>query len=250
MPEEVRFLEQTVRSLSEALGVTGLLNVQFVHARGRLWILEANPRGSRTVPIASKLTGLPLVDWAVGLGLGEPLGDLTDLRGVLQPAGPVGVKIPVFSSEKLPGAETLPGPLMQSTGESLGVGDSLASAFREAARGAGWRLPSRGTLLVAGCPPEAAGELAAHLASLRVRGFTVWAEEGCAAALDRWGFPADRRLGEPEGLGALKEREADLLVVLEEDEERGERWHRGAVDGGIPRIANLPSLRAWILSLG
>ena len=248
-PEETRFVEQAVRSLSEALGLAGLLNVQFVHSRGRLWILEANPRGSRTVPIVSKLTGLPLVDWAVGLGLGEHLGDLTDLRGLLEPTGPLGVKIPVFSGEKLPGAETLLGPLMQSTGESLGVGDSLAEAFREAAGGAGWRLPSRGTLLVAGCPSEAAGELAAHLASLRARGFGVWAEAGCAPLLERWGFRADRRLGEPEGREALRDREADLLVVLEEDEVRAEGWHRGAVDGGIPRIANLPALRAWVLSL-
>ena len=131
-----------VRQISKNLSLKGLLNVQFVRYEDQFYIIEANPRASRTVPIASKISGLPIIDIAVGVSLGEKLSDMPYGTGLYTGVTQIGVKVPVFSNDKLPGMPKTLGPRMMSTGESLGIADNLSAAVHEALIGAGWKAPS------------------------------------------------------------------------------------------------------------
>ncbi len=112
--------------------VSGLMNIQFVLSKDTLYVLEVNPRASRTIPIISKVTGFPLVEAAVRVQLGEALSDFSDATGLLPEPAFYSVKAPVFSSSKLNGVDPVLGPEMKSTGESLGLGTTLDEAFEKA----------------------------------------------------------------------------------------------------------------------
>ena len=123
--------------------IHGLLNIQFVLKDGTFRIIEANPRASRTVPICSKISKIPMVDLAVGVALGEKLSEMGHGTGILPKNGQWGVKVPVFSNDKLPGIDPKLGPKMMSTGESLGLEMTFADAMMDGLRGAGWLPRSR-----------------------------------------------------------------------------------------------------------
>ena len=138
--------------LALALKVVGLMNVQYAIKDGVVYVLEVNPRASRTVPYVSKATGVPLPKVAVGLMLGRKLGDLTHLThgmasGVL-PVPQSFVKSPVFPFNKFPGVDPALGPEMRSTGEVMGVGESFGEAFAKAQLSAGTPLPESGTVFI------------------------------------------------------------------------------------------------------
>ncbi|MCF0247546.1 MAG: carbamoyl-phosphate synthase large subunit, partial [Synergistes sp.] len=146
--EQKKEVLRFVTTISKELNVHGLLNIQFVLRGGVFWIIEANPRASRTVPIVSKISKLPIVDMAVGVALGERLRDMPYGTGLYPETGQWGIKVPVFSNDKLPGLDPKLGPRMMSTGESLGVADNLADAIMEGLRGSGWLPPSSGRILM------------------------------------------------------------------------------------------------------
>ena len=241
-----------VASISEALDVRGLLNVQFVENGGQLYVIEANPRASRTVPIAGKLTGLPLVDLSVKVALGQRLRNLGVPLGLLPPRGPLGVKVPVFSTEKLPGVDSRPGPQMQSTGESLGVGECVSTALWEGIRGAGWTLPDRGRILVSvnDASKHGACSVAATLFGL---GWEIEATAGTAAFFRRWGLPvAPVEKGEAL-VSALREHRWDLVVNVAGSRlgalKDGYAIRRAAIETGIPCVNSLPVASALALAL-
>ena len=142
-PGLVAELEEQTAALARALGAVGLLNVQFAVRDDGVYVIEANPRASRTVPFVAKATGVPLVRHAVRLMLGADLDDL-DLP-VAAPARHVAVKEAVLPFARFPGADPVLGPEMRATGEVMGLGGSFPEAFAKAQRGAGQALPRSAT---------------------------------------------------------------------------------------------------------
>ncbi len=246
-----RMLE-IVRKLSGALALRGPLNVQFVLHEGVVHVIEANPRASRTVPIVCKAADIPLVDLTVGTALGEPLREAGYGLGLLPRPPRTAVKVPVFSTEKLPGLDPRLGPRMLSTGEALGLRPSFAEALREGLLGAGWRLPERGRLLLSvsdGAKAEAPRTAAAYAAL----GWSLDATPGTADRLARWGLRSGRVGKGEELLAALRGHSWDLVVNVPGPEiaptGEGARLRRAAVEEGIPILHTLEAAEAVALGL-
>jgi len=194
LPREiVASIEEQSRMLALELGVVGLMNVQFAVKGGEVYILEVNPRASRTVPFVSKATGRPLAKVAALLMVGKTLDEL----GIHDLAVPkhTSVKESVFPFAKFPGADTILGPEMRSTGEVMGIADTFAHAFGKAMLASGIELglpaadsPRRGAFVsVKDEDKPAAIHIARRLSAL---GFEVLATRGTAAALVRANIPA------------------------------------------------------------
>jgi carbamoyl-phosphate synthase large subunit len=177
---------QTV-ALARELGVVGLMNVQYAVQGRRVYILEVNPRASRTVPFVSKATGVPLAKIAARVMAGKTLAALGFTREVV-PAH-VSVKEAVFPFLKFPGVDTVLGPEMKSTGEVMGIGPSFGIAFAKAEVAAGTVLPRSGTAFVSVREEDRAGAIVAAR-RLYGLGFDIVATSGTAAALTRAGIPA------------------------------------------------------------
>jgi len=251
-PKEREEVAEIVKALSEALDARGLLNVQFVLHDDKLYVIEANPRASRTVPIASKLSGIPMVDLAVGVALGEKLESAGFGLGLIEHRGPVGVKVPVFSTDKLPGVDSRLGPQMQSTGESLGVGRTFSTALCEALSGAGWRIPKRGRILFS-VRDDQKPFLSPIASAFCAMGWKLFATSGTAAALSKWGLPVE---AVPKGealVKAIHSRFYDMIVNVP-----GSRWstvrdgyvmRRAAVEAAIPCFHSLEVAQAVVSAL-
>ncbi|MGB2953117.1 MAG: ATP-grasp domain-containing protein, partial [Gaiellaceae bacterium] len=177
---ERELVDEVVRRLGAALGVVGLLNVQLAIAEGELYVLEVNPRASRTVPFASKATGVNLVAAACRLAVGERLADL-DLPRDLVP-GQVSVKAAVLPFQRFPGADPVLGPEMRSTGEVMASASDFASAFAKAERAAGRQLPTSGTAFLSVRDADK-GSVVAVGRALAGLGFDLVATTGTALVL-------------------------------------------------------------------
>jgi carbamoyl-phosphate synthase large subunit len=206
---------ETVRAIARGLGVVGLLNVQLAVADGSLFVLEANPRASRTVPFASKATGVNLVRAACRLVAGERLSELG-----LPPEHPpaqVSVKAAVLPFHRFPGSDPVLGPEMRATGEVMASAADLPTAFAKAERAAGRPLPTAGTvfLSVRDVDKPSLVPVAAALAGL---GFRLVATNGTAATLEAAGLAIERvRKVTEEGLGAtvvdlVRRGRCDLVI--------------------------------------
>ena len=206
---------ETVRAIAKGLGVVGLLNVQLAIADGIVFVLEANPRASRTVPFASKATGVNLVGAACRLAAGEMLGDLALPRE--HPPAQVSVKAAVLPFHRFPGSDPVLGPEMRATGEVMASAADLPTAFAKAERAAGRPLPTTGTvfLSVRDIDKPALVPVAAALAGL---GFRLVATNGTAATLEAAGLDIERvRKVTEEGLGAtvvdlVRRGRCDLVI--------------------------------------
>jgi carbamoyl-phosphate synthase large subunit len=214
-PARLEEAREIVRRLAPALGVVGLINVQLALHEGRLYVLEANPRASRTVPFASKATGVNLVEAACRLVAGERIGELA-----LPPEGSareVSVKAAVFPFARFPGADTVLGPEMRSTGEVMASAADFPTAFAKAERAAGRPLPQEGTafLSVRDSDKPAAVDLGRRLAGL---GFALCATAGTARALAAAGLAVThvRKVTEsgegPTVVDLIRRRRCELVV--------------------------------------
>jgi carbamoyl-phosphate synthase large subunit len=207
--EQVR--KQT-RALALALGVKGLINVQFAYQSYQLYVLEVNPRGSRTVPFVSKATGVPLAQIATRVILGEPLRDMGLERRVPEY---VSVKEAVLPFNRFPGTDTQLGPEMKSTGEVMGIAQAFPEAFGKAVAAAGMPLPTGGNVFLSVCDSDksAATILAQRLHTL---GFTIYATRGTATALTSLGIPVNVvnkvLQGEPNVVNLIESGGIDLVV--------------------------------------
>jgi carbamoyl-phosphate synthase large subunit len=213
---EKRFLEEireAVPGLASALGVVGLMNVQFAIKDGELYVLEVNPRASRTVPFISKAVGVPLAKLAMKVIMGHSLEELGFTSEPL-PRG-FNVKVSVFPFKSFPGEDPILGPQMRSTGEVMGRDRLFGAAFAKGMLAAGVRLPTRGGLFVSVNDNDKgeAARLAARFAGL---GFDLFATSGTAAALESLGVQA-RLLnkiheGRPNVLDAIKNGDIQLII--------------------------------------
>ena len=240
--------DYTVR-LAKALHVIGLMNVQYAIQNGTVYVLEVNPRASRTVPYVSKATGVPLPKIAVGLMLGKKIRDFTDATGVL-PVPQVFVKSPVFPFNKFPGVDPALGPEMRSTGEVMGVGANFGEAFAKAQIGAGTPLPEKGTVFISvneHHKPEAVA-VARKFAAL---GFQLVATRGTAAVLRAAGLACKVVFkvneGRPNAVDLLKAGSIQLAVYTTAGapaffDEKAIR--RSAVTHRVPCITTMSGARA------
>ncbi|MGB9886222.1 MAG: carbamoyl-phosphate synthase large subunit [Moorellales bacterium] len=242
--------------LARALEVKGLLNIQFVIYRGRVYVLEVNPRSSRTVPFLSKVTGVPMVKVAVGAMLGRSLCDQGYPVGLLPAPGHVAVKVPVFSFAKLPKVDTSLGPEMKSTGEVLGLDLSLAKALYKGLVAAGYRLPRSGRVLATIADKDKRRSLPI-LKRLADQGFELWATAGTAGFLREAGLAVKKvhklHEGSPNIVDHIRDGEIDLVVntigQARGPEREGYQIRRAAVELGVPCFTSLDTVRALVRSL-
>jgi carbamoyl-phosphate synthase large subunit len=245
-PSDSDEVREAVRRLGPALGVVGLLNVQLALSAGELFVLEVNPRASRTVPFASKATGLNLVDAACRLAAGAAIADLD-----LPPEGPpVGfhVKAAVLPFARFPGADPVLGPEMRSTGEVMASAADFPTAFAKAERAAGRALPTAGRAFLSVRDHDKLGivPIARHLAAL---GFDLVATDGTARALGLAGIEVEGvAKGEPV-VSLVRSGDVDLVVNTPEGRNArrdGYAIREAAVVARVPCITTLAVARAAV----
>lgn len=238
--------------LAKALGVKGLINIQFVISGGETYVIEANPRSSRTVPIAAKLSGVPLVEIAVAIAMGKKLKDFGLKKEEGAPTGPFGVKVPVFSTEKLPGVDNRLGPAMQSTGESLGVADTIAEALKEGFEGAGWKIPQKGKILFT-VSDEYKSQVAPIAGTFKALGWEIYATEGTGRVLEKWGIHCKREPKGDELIKDIKKHKWDVIFNVPSGNSRslgdGFQIRRAAIELGVPCVNSIEVLQALAISL-
>jgi carbamoyl-phosphate synthase large subunit len=190
------------------LDVHGLVNAQFIVREDGVYLIEVNPRASRTVPFMSKVTGVPMVKLAVRIALGQTLAGMGWPNGLLEPPPLVAVKAPAFSTAKLRGVDPSVGPGMQSTGEVIGLHTDPRVAMAKAMQGAAL-IPPRpgadGALALISVAERDHGELPRVAAALARAGYRFAATAGTAAELAKLGHEAQvvAKMGEPAGKGAV-----------------------------------------------
>ncbi len=210
---QVDEMRRHTRAFAERLGVVGLLNVQYAIKNGIVYVLEVNPRASRTVPFVSKTTGVPLAGLAAAIMTGATLDDLGLHDDVVQPY--VAVKEAVFPFSKLPGVDLILGPEMRSTGEVMGIADSFGMAFAKAQISADGALPLEGAVFVTVNDHDKANvvPIARRFHAL---GFRVLGTEGTARYLRARGIPTERVLkvheARPNAIDLLVSGQIQLLI--------------------------------------
>src|SRR5512140_2078245 len=241
-------IRAATKKLGLSLGVVGLMNVQFALREGTLYVLEVNPRASRTVPFVAKATGVPLARIAARLCLGDTLEEVGMTKEPVVPG--VCIKAPVFPFRRFEGVDTILGPEMRSTGEVMGRDRSFGLAFLKAAAGAGIRLPESGTVFcsVHDGDKEALLPIARELASL---GFRLYATAGTAAFLSAAGLVATPVLkvneGRPNVVDRMINGEIQLVVntPLGKDSFFDEvAIRRNALERDIPCLTTLTAAAA------
>ncbi len=194
------------KRLALSLHVKGLLNIQFVVVDGEVYIIEVNPRSSRTVPFLSKVTNVDMVGIATRIAMGHTLKELGYKSGLVPPKPYVAVKAPVFSFAKMTDVDIALGPEMKSTGEVMGIDYHYARALYKAIIGSGIHVPTKGCILftVADKDKEEMKQLAKAFAEL---GFEICATEGTAKAIQSMGIDA-------EVVGKVHERSSDIIQMI------------------------------------
>jgi carbamoyl-phosphate synthase large subunit len=241
MLEQIR---AATRGIALGLGVVGLMNVQYAVYGGELYVIEANPRASRTVPFVSKAIGVPLAKMACRLMLGEKLADLA-LPPEDAPIDHVSVKEAVLPFDRFEGSDAVLGPEMRSTGEVMGVARDFPTAFAKAQAAAGSSLPSEGTVFITVTDADKPGAVAIAQ-QLYDLGFRIIATRGTAEAIQRMGIPvtAIKKIGEgsPNVVDAIEDGEVTLVVNTPTGSgARTDGWEirRAAVAHGIPALTTL-----------
>jgi carbamoyl-phosphate synthase large subunit len=244
MLEQIRV---ATRDIALAIGVVGLLNVQYAIAAGELYVIEANPRASRTVPFVSKAIGLPLAKLACRIMLGERIADL-ELPQERQGLGfgdHISVKEAVLPFDRFEGSDALLGPEMRSTGEVMGIARDFPTAFAKAQAAAGVPLPQTGTVFITVTDADKAGAFAVAQ-SLHECGFRIVATRGTAEAISRMGVPAQAinkiAEGSPHVLDWIERGDVHLVVNTPTGvgaRTDGYEIRRAAVAHGIPCLTTL-----------
>jgi carbamoyl-phosphate synthase large subunit len=249
-PDMTRHVEEATRKLALGLGVIGLINIQFAVHGDDLYVIEANPRASRTVPFVSKAVGIPLAKYATRLMLGEKLADMEDELDRYGDLDHVAVKEAVLPFGRFPSADAVLGPEMKSTGEVMGVAHDYPAAFGKAQDAAGAKLPDGGTVFISVTDADkpAATQLAAALHDL---GFDIVATGGTASAIRRMGVPVERILkiseGSPHVVDRITSGDVDLVINTPTGSgARADGWEirRAAVARGIPCITTMTGASA------
>ncbi|MTI84641.1 MAG: carbamoyl-phosphate synthase large subunit [Firmicutes bacterium] len=251
-----KIVDYTTR-LAKELDVRGMINIQYVLFDGELYVLEVNPRASRTVPYMSKITGIPMVNLATKAILGQNLKAMGYESGLYPEPNIVGVKAPVFSFAKLLQVDISLGPEMKSTGEVMGVNHSYRAALYKALVASGCVFPFRGTILatIADKDKEEAYPIVKGFADL---GYNICATGGTADFLANKGLQVERvnkvREGSPHIADLLRDNKIHLVINTltkgKAPERDGFRIRRAVVEMGVPALTSLDTAKAILEVLG
>ena len=256
-PAEIDTIVEYTTRIALAIGARGLINIQYVIHAGRLYVLEVNPRSSRTVPFLSKVTGVPMVKLATNIMLGKSLHE-QGYEGGLWPRQPlVAVKAPVFSMAKLHGVEVHLGPEMKSTGEVMGVDLAFEPAFYKALISAGLAIKPKGSILISLADEDKADSLGVVQELVRL-GHKIYATEGTAAWIQRAGMPVQlvtKRIGKgkPDVLDVILGQVVDGVINTPGPADKevldGLEIRRAAVERGIPCVTSIDTARAMVTAM-
>ena len=255
-PKVKETIAEYTRRLAKALHVIGLINVQFIAVGDEVYIIEANPRSSRTVPYISKVTGIPIVDLAAEVMMGKKLKDLDYAPGLQPEAGYVAIKMPVFSFEKIRGAEISLGPEMKSTGECLGISKNFNEALYKAFLGAGVNLPKYKQMIITVKDADK-GEIIDIARRYKKLGYIIYATRSTADTLNENGVSARKinRISQesPTVIDLILGHKIDLVIdtpTQGRDKSRdGFLIRRTAIETGVNVITALDTARALVTSL-
>jgi carbamoyl-phosphate synthase large subunit len=253
-PRHRRRIEEITRTIALELGVVGLVNVQLVVWEDEVYVIEVNPRASRTVPFVAKATGLPLARLATRIVLGEKLADLGRLRP--RGEGMYFIKTPVFPWRKFPSSDVVLGPEMRSTGEVMGIGWGFGEAYAKALVSAGMSLPVKGGVFLSFRDSDKTPALVGVAGSLRHMDFQLFATSGTAAFLREHGIPCERLYkvneGRPDVVDAIKNGRIQLMLNTPAGRKAlfDERAMRLAGSRqGIPCITTMAAARAVVSAI-
>ena len=243
------------RKLAKSLHVIGLINIQFIVTEDGVYVIEVNPRSSRTVPYISKVTSIPIVDLATHVILGAKITDLGYGYGLQKKSNYIAIKMPVFSFEKLRGADISLGPEMKSTGECLGIASNFNDALYKAFQGAGVELPKHKKMIISvkDNDKEEIVEIARRYLNF---GYQIYATRGTAKVLNENGVTATpvNRIDQesPTLMDLLLGHQIDLVIdtPTRDDKNRdGFIIRRTAIETGVNCLTALDTARALITSL-
>ncbi len=250
-------LVEYTAALARALGTKGLVNIQYIICDNQIYVIEVNPRSSRTIPYISKVTGVPMIQLATLCMLGKKLSKLGYGTGLYKPAPYVAVKVPIFSFEKLADLDTHLGPEMKSTGEVLGIGKTLDEALYKGLLAAGYKMQKSGGILISvrdADKPEIA-DVAKTYSEL---GYEIYATDGTAQIIRKSGFPVHvvkkiNECADDNTMTLLSGGKIDLFIststkgrIPTEDDVR---LRRRAVALSIPCLTSIDTAQALAYSL-
>ncbi|MDE7424722.1 MAG: carbamoyl-phosphate synthase large subunit [Lachnospiraceae bacterium] len=248
-------LVEYTRRLAKSLHVIGLINIQFIVHENTVYVIEVNPRSSRTVPYISKVTNIPIVDLASQVILGSKITDLGFSYGLQKKSEYIAIKMPVFSFEKLRGADISLGPEMKSTGECLGIAKTFNEALYKAFLGGGIVLPKHKKMIISvkDEDKEEVVDIARRFSNL---GYQIFATRGTAKKLNESGVeavPVNRINQEsPTLMDLLLEHQIDLVIdtPTRDDKNRdGFIIRRTAIETGVTCLTALDTATALVTSL-
>lgn len=249
-------IAEYTRRLAKALHVKGLINIQFIAIDEEVYVIEVNPRSSRTVPYISKVTGIPIVDLATEVIIGKTIRELGYEPGLQPEADYFAIKMPVFSFEKIRGAEISLGPEMKSTGECLGIARTFNEALYKAFLGAGIDLPKHKQMIITVKDADK-GEAVEIGRRFEKLGYTIYATRSTAAALNEAGVKA-RKVNKisqesPTVMDLILGHRIDLVIdtpTQGRDKSRdGFLIRRTAIETGVNCITAMDTARALVTSL-
>mgnify|MGYP000928530843 FL=1 len=254
--ELIERIEDYTRKLAKSLHVIGLVNIQFIIYENEVYVIEVNPRSSRTVPYISKVTGIPIVELACKVIMGEKIRDLGFEPGLQKEAPYVAVKMPVFSFEKLRGAEISLGPEMKSTGECLGIAKTFDEALFKAFLGAGIDLPVHKKMIITVCD-EDKKEIVPIAAGFSKLGYEIYATRGTAEVLKNNGVEVTQvnklEQAAPTLMDLLLAHNIDLVIDTPSKgagkSKDGFLIRRVAIETGVSVITALDTATALLRSL-
>ena len=247
-------IERYTLDLARALGVIGLINIQFIIYDDKVYVIEVNPRSSRTIPYISKVTGVPIIDLATKVMLGQKLKNLGYGTGIYREADHFAVKMPVFSFEKLADVDTGLGPEMKSTGEVLGLDESFPQALLKAFKGANMRAPKKGGRIIITVKDEDKGEVTGIARGFADLGVEILATEGTCKTLTEAGVPcttvARVSEGHPNIMDMIASGTIDLIINTptkgRKQDTDGFRIRRAAVEHSVGCVTAIDTARALL----
>ena len=242
--------------LAKALHVVGMINIQFIVCGDEVYVIEVNPRSSRTVPYISKVTGIPIVPLATKVILGHKLKDMGYQPGLQPEAKHIAIKMPVFSFEKIRGADISLGPEMKSTGECLGLAESFNEALYKAFIGAGIKLPKYKNMIIT-VKDEDQEAIIPIARRFEAQGYRIYATRGTAKALKEHGIKAIRtnKLEQPSPnlLDLILGHKIDVVIDTPpqgvEHQNDGFVIRRNAIETGVNVLTSLDTAEALVTSL-
>ena len=242
------------KNMAKHLNVIGLINAQYILYNDDIYVIEVNPRSSRTIPYISKVTGVPIIDLATKVMLGQKLKDLGYGTGIYKEADYYAVKAPVFSFEKLTDVDTGLGPEMKSTGECLGLAESFPQALLKAFKGAGMKAPKKGGRIIITVKDEDKDEMIGIARGFYDMGIELLATSGTCKALNEAGIPARwvARVSEahPNILDMIASGTVDLVINTPTRGRRhdtdGFKIRRSTVEHSVACITAIDTARAML----